>query len=158
MIPKSPRAIALFCIAYLALQVVVIVRGHFVPSKHFAFWMFPETTMFVARLVRVTTDGQAHHVPGGSWIVPRASGELVTYRWTDFVRGYRLDILDRKTRSKGTITDTLRYFQAAVENVARRTPEDRETAELVLKIQYQRAGGPVEEVELRSGKRPEAKP
>lgn len=158
MIPRSPRAIAIFCIVYLALQMVVIVRGHFVPSKHFAFWMFPETTMFVARLVRVTSDGQSHHVPGGTWIVPRPSGELVTYRWRDFVRGYRLDALDVKARSKGTLTDTLRYFHEAVKRVARQIPEDRETIELVLRIDYQRAGEAPEHVELRSGRRPEATP
>lgn len=158
MIPRSPRAIAIFTLVYLALQIAVIVRGHFVPSKHFAFWMFPETTMFVARLIRITTDGQAHHVPGGTWIVPRRTGELVTYRWRDFVRGYRLDALDVKTRSKGTLTDTLRYFEAAVQRVARQTPEDRETVELVLSIDYQRAGEAPERIELRSGKRPEAAP
>lgn len=144
MIPRRPGAILAFTSIYLALQVFMIARGHFVESKHFGFWMFPESTFMTLRLSRVLPRGQRLPVPGGEWVVARQNGELVTYRWHDFVRGYHIDFLDRRIRSKGTVSDTLRYAAAAVRYVAERIPEDRTTEALQLDVDYQRAGGPPE--------------
>jgi hypothetical protein len=127
----------------------MIVRSHYTPSKHFGFWMFPESTYFRASLSRVLLDGQEIKTKKGSWAVTTKSGET-QYKWKSFVQGYRMDELEVRVRSKGTFADTLKYFQAALHYVADRIPEDKSTYQLVLKIRYHRAGGPEETIVLES--------
>ena len=141
--------IVAFCSLYVALQVFMIVRGNFVASKHFGFWMFPESTYFTATLSRILADGQEVKTKKGSWTVETESGK-VRYKWTSFVDTYRMDHLEERQRSKGTFDDTVRYFQAALHYVAERIPEDKATEQLVMRIQFRRAGGPKEIIELRS--------
>ena len=141
--------IILFCAVYLGFQAFMIVRGHFVSSKHFAFWMFPESTYFKARLTRILADGREVITSDGGWAVPTQAG-LVEYDWRDFVQGYRMDRFGTWERSKGTFDDTLKYFQAALDYVAERIPEDRSTHHLVLTIEYEKAGKPVETIVLAS--------
>src|SRR5262245_47858705 len=119
--PRRASFIILFCAAYLAFQIFMIVRGHFAESKQFAFWMFPESTYFRATLTRVLTDGREVATSRGAWAVRTESGK-VEYDWRDFVQGYRMDRLGSRERSKGTFDDTLRYFQAALDHVADRIP------------------------------------
>jgi len=138
-----------FCSLYIAVQLTFIVRGHFVSSKHFAFWMFPESTYFTASLRRVLADGRQVKTAKGSWIVQTESGQ-VRYKWQSFVTGYLLDRLEVRQRGKGTFNDTLKYYQAALNYVAERTPQDKETYQLVMKIRYRRAGGPEETIVLES--------
>lgn len=118
----------------------MIVRGHFVTSKHFAFWMFPEATYFKANLSRLLLDGREVTTSDGSWAVRTGSGK-VEYHWQDFVSGYKLDRLGSWERSKGTFDDTVKYFQAALDYVAERIPDDKVTDRLVMTIRYERAGG-----------------
>jgi hypothetical protein len=144
--------------AYLAVQVVLIVRGHFVPDKHFAFWMFPESTYFTARLSRLLADGsEVRTGRGGVWTVPADDGRL-TYRWARFVDGYRLDALDTRQRAKGVFDENVEYFRHALDYVAERIPRDTSTRQLVLRIEYRRAGGPREALVLESAPRPGVAP
>ena len=144
--------IILFCAAYLGFQVFMIVRGHFTSSKHFAFWMFPKSTYFHATLTRVLADGREVITSGGAWAVRTASGK-VEYDWRDFVQGYRMDHLETWERSNGTFDDTLKYFQAALDYVAGRVPEDKVTEYLVLTIEYEQAGGAPKTIVLASNPR-----
>ena len=138
-----------FCTFYLAIQVFLIARSHLVTSKHFGFWMFPETTYFRATLSRVLVDGREVRAKRGSWTVNSPIGKI-PYSWQSFVTTYRLDQLETRVRSKGSFDDTLRYFQAALHHVADRIPADRSTSKLVMTIQYQRAGAPEETIVLES--------
>src|SRR5436190_23356951 len=153
--------ILLFCAAYVAFQVFMIVRAHYVPCKQFAFWMFPESTYFKATLTRVLADGREVITSDGAWAVQTGTGK-VEYDWQDFVQSYRLDSLGRWERSKGTFDDTIKYFQAALDYVADRMPEDRVTKHLLLTIDYERAGDAVKTLVLaskaRSGERQEHGP
>lgn len=149
----SPRRKAWFVLGftslYIAAQLFLIVRGHFVPSKHFGFWMFPESTFFTATLSRVLENGEEVAAKKGAWSVETESGK-VRYKWKTFVNGYRMDELETRFRSKGTFEDTVKYFQGALDYVAVRIPEDKATKHLVLTIQFRRAGGPKETVVLKS--------
>jgi len=149
--------ILLFCAVYLGLQLFLIVRAHYLPSKHFAFWMFPESTYFKATLTRVLADGREVITSDGAWAVRTDYGN-VDYYWGDFVQSYRLDVLGRWERSKGTFDDTLKYFQGALDYVADRIPEDRVTKHLVLTIDYERAGDVVKTLVLASKARLEERP
>ena len=142
-------AILAFVAAYIGVQLFMIVQGHFTLSKHFGFWMFPESTYFTATLGRVTVDGREIKTDKGVWTVQTASGK-VRYKWQSFVKMYKLDRLETRERSKGTFDDTVKYFQAALNYVAERIPEDKSTYQLVMKIRYQRAGGPKQTLVLHS--------
>ena len=135
----------------------MVVRAYFVPSKHFAFWMFPESTYFKATLTRVLGDGREVITSDGAWAV-RNGSERVEYDWQDFVQSYRLDSLGQWERCRGTFDDTVKYFQAALDYVADRIPEDHVTQRLVLSLDYERAGGAVKTLVLASkprlGERP----
>ena len=150
---RRAAGIVLFFGLYVSVQIVLIGRGLTAESKHFGFWMFPESTFFVARLGRVLVEGREVRAPGGRWIVPRVTGELTSYDWRQFVNGYHLDVLERPARSKGSFSDTTRYFQAALDYVADRIPDDRETSQLVLHVEYQKAGAARRSLELRSRER-----
>lgn len=141
--------VLLFCGVYLGLQMFLIVRAHFGPSKHFAFWMFPESTYFKAGLSRVLADGREVITSDGAWAVRTAAGN-VEYDWREFVQGYRLDRLGTWGRAKGSFDDTLKYFQAALDYVADHIPEDRVTKHLVLTIDYEPAGDIVKTLVLSS--------
>ena len=141
--------IVAFCGVYVSVQLFLIVRGHFVSSKHFAFWMFPESTYFRATLTRVLIDGEEVKTKKGAWTVETDTGEM-RYRWQSFVQGYKLDRLETRQRAKGTFDDTLKYYRAALNYVAGRIPEDKSTYQLILRIDYQRAGGPEESIVLES--------
>jgi len=138
---RRSRIILAVCGLYVAVQVGIIVMCHFTSSKHFGFWMFPESTYLRAHLYRVLPDGTEVKTKKGSWKGQTEAGE-VRYRWNDYVKGYRMDLLGKKVRSKGTFDDTAKYFQGAVNYVAARTAQDKSTHQLVLRIQYHRAGGP----------------
>jgi hypothetical protein len=137
------------CTLYLLVQLTMIVRGHFVESKHFAFWMFPESTFFVALLTRETRGGREVHAKRGIWKAGTREAP-VKYDWHEFVNDYRLNVLEMRARSKGTWADTSRYFQDALNYVAQRIPEDTVTQRLVLHLVYRQAGGEVEKITLKS--------
>ena len=142
-----------FCLLYLGLQLFLIIRGHFTPSKHFGFWMFPESTFFVAKLYRRLENGKEVLAPFGSWSVKDAEGKLKRYEWRDFVSGYEMEDLGVRTRSKGTFSDTSRYFEEALNFIAVRIPEDTETKQLVLKFKFDKAGLTRDILVLRSHER-----
>ena len=127
----------------------MIIRGHFVESKHFAFWMFPESTYFRASLIRVLADGTEVKTRKGAWTVDTEGGP-VDYRWQSFVNTYKLNRLESRERSKGTFDDTVKYFRAALDYVAERIPQDKSTYQLVLRIEFERAGGPEQTIVLES--------
>ena len=137
------------CTLYIGLQLFMIVRGHFTPSKHFGFWMFPESTYFTASLSRLLEDGREVKTKKGAWSIDTPNGKVI-YRWNTFVDGYRMDLLETKQRSKGTFDDTVKYFRAALDYVAARIPEDKSTHQLIMRIEYRRAGGPKEHMVLES--------
>jgi hypothetical protein len=137
------------CFLYLSIQIFFIVRAHFVDSKHFAFWMFPESTSFYANLSRETYDGREISTKQGTWVVEDGD-HFATYRWADLVNDYNLNVLDRRVRSRGSWADSERYFQEALNFFARRIPEDKQTRRLVLRISVKKAGEKKRLVTLRS--------
>ena len=142
-----------FCTAYLGLQLLLIIRGHLTPSKHFGFWMFPESTFFVAKLYRRLENGKEVLAPFGTWSVKNSAGQIKRYEWRDFVSGYEMEDLGVRTRSKGTFSDTSRYFEEALNFIADRIPEDTETKQLLLKLQFDKAGLTRDILVLRSRER-----
>jgi hypothetical protein len=146
----KPALILAFCVLYLSIQAFFIVRAHFVVDKRFGFWMFAESSRFKAELYREFADGRLEKALHGQWWVTTADGRYILYSWDNYVRRFRLNPLERFSRAKRGIGVTLEYFQQALDYVAERIPEDRETVKLVLRVQYRKAGGPWQYVALES--------
>ncbi len=141
-----------FCTCYLLVQLSLITRAHFSDDKRFGFWMFAETTLFSAELYRITVDGKKVKTKNGIWRV-NEDGKRLTYSWDRMVRDYRLNSLEREKRAKGSISLTLKFFDAALDYVADRIPDDHETRQLVLTVTYHKVGREKQTVTLESKKR-----
>jgi hypothetical protein len=153
----SRRAAILgFCAAFFGGQLVLVTWSYFRGDRLGGYQMFAETTFFTARLQRVTADGRREHAPMGNWRARDAAGGLRTYRWGAFVDDFRLDRLENPTRAKIGIDVTLKFFQYALDHVAKSIPDDRETARLEMVVRYETASGKRHEVTLSSAARPEA--
>lgn len=141
---SGPRriAIAIFCLLYIGTQIGLIVRGQLANDKRFGFQMFAEATYFQSKLIRRLHDGTEVAVPSGVWYVDGPSGR-VSYKWSHFVRDYKLGALGTRMRAKRSMAITLYFAQHAVNWVAARIPEDHETSQLILEINYRTAGGKV---------------
>lgn len=146
-------AIAGFCAVFFLAQLVSIAVSHARGDRRFSYQMFAENSYFEATLWRELADGTRVRTRGGSWSVQAADGRAVAYRWPHFVRDFNLGDLDRRTRARTGIGVTLAYFDHALDYVARRIPEDRETVRLVLTVEYVKAGGERNAVELTSERR-----
>lgn len=153
----SRRAAILgFCAAFFGGQSVLVVWSYFRGDRLGGYQMFAETTFFTARLYRVTGDGRRELARSGSWTARDAAGEAKTYYWGRMVNDFRLDRLENRTRAKIGIDATLKFFQHALDHVAKSIPDDRETARLEMVVQYETASGKQREVTLSSAARPVA--
>lgn len=121
------------------------------------YQMFAETTFFNARLYRVTADGRRVLARGGNWTVPDSAGAMRAYRWGAFVDDFRLDHLESRTRAKIGIDVTLKFFQAALDHVAKNIPDDRETLRFEMVVEYDTASGRHHERVLTSVERIEVR-
>jgi len=147
---KKKIFILSFSALYLAIQIYFIVHAHFVKDKRFGFWMFAESSVFKAELYRKLTSGELVKTNNGFWAVKSPSGEKLVYGWNQFVRDFRLFDLERERRAKSSMANTIKYLDAALDFVIERIPEDRETTQLVLKVQYRKAGMPWQQITLES--------
>ena len=155
MVPRR-AAILGFCAAYFGGQLALVSWSYYRGDRLGGYQMFAETTFFTARLYRVTADGRRELARTGSWTARDAAGRSRAYRWGSFVNDFRLDRLENRTRAKIGIGATLKFFQHALDHVARSIPEDRETARFEMVVHYETASGKHDEVTLSSSVRPEA--
>lgn len=149
-------AILAFVACFFGGQLALVVASYFRGDRLGGYQMFAETTFFHARLYQVTADGRRVAARGGSWTAADASGARKTYRWGAVVDDFRLDRLETRTRAKIGIDVTLKFFQAALDHVARSIPDDRETLRLEMIVEYDTASGRHHEKTLVSVSRPEA--
>ena len=152
----SRRAAILgFTSAFFGGQLALVTWSYFRGDRLFGYQMFAETTFFTARLYRVTADGRRELARNGIWHARDAAGTARTYRWGAFVDDFRLDRLETRTRAKIGIDVTLKFFQHALDHVAKKIPDDHETARLEMVVQYETASGKQNVVTLSSADRPE---
>ena len=151
------HAILAFVAVFFGAQLALVTASYFRGDRLGGYQMFAETTFFNARLYRVTHDGRRVLARGGQWTILSPTGTQKSYRWGAFVDDFRLDRLEDRTRAKIGIDVTLKFFQAALDHVARRIPEDRETLRLEMVVEYDTASGKHHEVTLKSLDRVEAR-
>ena len=151
------HAIVAFAACFFGGQLALVAWSYVRGDRLGGYQMFAETTFFDARLYRVTADGRRVFAKGGQWSAANATGATKGYRWGAFVDDFRLDKLETRTRAKIGIDVTLKFFQAALDHVARSIPDDRETLRLEMVVEYDTASGRHHETTLTSIERREAK-
>ena len=157
VLPTVPRTvlrtgILAFCVVLFGAQAAMIADAHLRHDRRFGWQMFPETTRFRASLWRELADGSRVAAPHGRWVLETPEGRR-QFLWRDQVRDWRLDDLDRMRQAKVSLDATLLYARAALDHVADRIPEDRETVRLHLVVEWEKADGTRGTTELASKRR-----
>jgi hypothetical protein len=122
------RAVTLFVVAVLAVQVGFALNGYRDPHKFFAFQPFNESSTWSADIVRVTWDGERKPVADG-W-----SG----YGWSSLVDMPALTGYTRTRHASYGIGATIAFLDDALDWVATHTPADHETRYLEATVTYHR--------------------
>ena len=145
-------SILIFCVCFLALELSLIVRAHFVPDKRFGFWMFAEASYYSATLFLKLKNGRYLRTKNGVWEIYRSENdsEPTVYSWDGFVKDFRLFNLERTKRAKTGMHVTLKYLEDALNFVADKIEEDNATEKLILVVRYQKADGIKRHVFLES--------
>lgn len=149
--PASYRRIAIlaFCVVLFGAQAGMIAAAHVRNDRRFGWQMFPETTRFRASLWREIAGGGRVAAPYGRWVLDTPEGRR-QFLWRDHVRDWRLESLDRMRQAKVSLDSTLLYAKGALDHVAARIPEDRETVRLHLVVDWEKADGTRGTTELSS--------
>ena len=127
-------------VAVVALQVGLAARGYWTDHKPFAFQMFPESSMWRADVVRVTTDGR--RIP----IERPWSG----YRWDELVPNVGLQYPGVRHHADAGLANQLAFLASALDWVADNTPRDHETRYLEATVTSWHNADPARTEVLRS--------
>jgi hypothetical protein len=128
-------------VGVVALQLGFAVRGYWSDHKPFAFQMFPESSLWRADVVRVTTDGRRIPVEQ-PW-----SG----YRWSALVPDRGLSYPAVRHHADAGLDNQLAFLASALDWVAVNTPRDRETRYLEATVTAWHNADPPRTEVLRSG-------
>ena len=137
------RAVTLFVVAVLAVQVGFALNGYRDPHKFFAFQPFNESSTWEANIVRVTWDGE--RVP--------ITEDWAGYEWDALVGMAALRQPERLRHAYMGVGATIDFLDRALDWVADHTPRDRETRYLEATVtSFENTRGPTTTV-VRSAER-----
>jgi hypothetical protein len=137
------RAVTLFVVAVLAVQVGFALNGYRDPHKFFAFQPFNESSTWEANIVRVTWDGE--RVP--------ITEDWAGYEWDALVGMAALRRPERLRHAYMGVGATIDFLDRALDWVADHTPQDRETRYLEATVtSFENTRGPTITV-VRSAER-----
>jgi hypothetical protein len=129
----------LFAIAWVGVQVALVLSAERRVDGAFGFRMFTESSSIRMSLYRELRDGRVR-VEEGVWSAHDAGGLKRTFSWTDRVRRYELAVFDAETSAKYGVAATLARLQAALDDVATHTPDDADTRRFLLDVTVRRNG------------------
>lgn len=124
----------------VVLQIIFVVRGYRSDHKEFGFQMFREASTWQADIRRVTAGGERISIDE-PW-----SG----YRWDELVPVRGLSNPDVRHHADAGLDNQLAFLEAALDWVARNTPDDRQTKYLEAVVTTWFNDDPPEVVVLRS--------
>ncbi len=146
-----------FAVAWVSLQVALVLTADRRLDAAFAFRMFNESSSIRMALYReiALPDGQRTriHAEDGVWSANDSGGLRRRFAWTDRVRRYELAMFDRETSAKYGVAATLSRLQGALDDVATHTPDDAETRRFLLDVTVRRNGREPYVVHLASAER-----
>lgn len=147
MLDLGPKARAVFIVAFVSLQLGLIVTADFRPDRVFGFRMFNESSSVKFDLYRkVRRRGAERVVPivDGAWEARTASGERRTFHWGDRVRYGALLRTGEFVHATYGLDAQLFRLQLALEDVAAHIEDDRETVALLARVETLKNGRPGE--------------
>jgi hypothetical protein len=127
-------------VVVVVLQLFFVARGYWSDHKEFAFQMFPEASTWRADIRRVTLDGE--RIP--------IEEPWAGYRWDELVTTRGLSNPGVRHHADAGLDNQLAFLEAALEWVARNTPNDHETRYLEAVVTSWSNADPPEVVVLRS--------
>jgi len=128
----------LFAIAWISLQLILIVTAGRRADGAFGFRMFPESATIKLELYR-DVDGARVHVESGVWGAKALDGRVRRFSWYDRVpRPYW--VFDRESNAAYGSATQLQRLQSALDDVAAHVPEDVETTRFLLDVTVRRNG------------------
>lgn len=148
---RSSRAA--FFIAFIAVQLALVLTAESRPDRIFGFRMFNESSSAKFDLFRRVRRGRRERlVPlrDGTWQARTPAGESREFHWTDSVRYTALQEPSRFVHATYGLDAQLFRLQQALDYVAQHTPDDAETLSFVAKVETLKNGRPGPRVELTS--------
>jgi len=149
----SPHLRPVFFCAYLATQLVLVVRAQKSPDLVFGFQMFnasSELKISLFRKVRRRDRSKVVAVRDGAWELKDHSGERHTYRWQDRLPRNQLATLDRFMHASYGLDAQLFRLQAALADFVRHLPGDEETEAVIAEVDTRINGGELGHVRLQA--------
>jgi hypothetical protein len=147
-----------FALAWIALQLTLVLTADRRPDGAFGFRIFGESTTVRVVLYRELAGAGGRpervRVEGGAWDARDASGVVRHSSWFDRVRLPELVVFDREVWAPAGASAELVRLQAALDDVARHTPDDAETLRLVLDVTTRQNGRDPQVHRLVSARRP----
>lgn len=156
LLDLNPRLRPVFFCAYLAVQLVLVLRAQKSPDLVFGFQMFNASSELKISLFRkVRRHGRSRVVPvrDGAWESKDRSGTRRTYRWQDFVRYPKLATLDRFVHAAYGLDAQLFRLRLALRAFAQQLPADEETDALIAEVDTLKNGREAGHVVLRADRR-----
>ena len=131
-----PRAA--FAVAYVVLQLGLLATSAMRPDGVFSFQMFNESSRLEIELYRTVRAQSGRErrvrVVEGRWRARDQSGARREFSWHDRVRDRTVAVLDREQHAPYGLEAQLFRLRAALTDVARHIPEDRETVALTARV------------------------
>jgi hypothetical protein len=158
VLDPGPPVRVFFAAAYLACQAALVWSASHRPDRAFGFQMFNESSTMQIALSREVEAPSGHGtialpVPHGEWVARDESGSPHRFAWHDRVRAPELCAFDRPAQATYGTAAQLARLQAALDDVATHTPEDKETLRLVADVTLHRNGREASIVRLASPSR-----
>jgi hypothetical protein len=125
-------------VAFVALQLILLATSSMRPDGVFSFQMFNESSRLQIELYRTlrTRNGRERQVRvvDGRWKARDRSGARREFSWHDRVRDRTVGVLDREQHAPYGLDAQLFRLRAALQDVVRHIPEDRETVALTARV------------------------
>ena len=147
-----------FAAGWIAVQAALVVTAGSRPEAAFGFRMFPEASTINVHLLRRVASASGNgtvlvDVSNGVWVAKAPDGERRTTHWRDRVKVGALASFDRDLFASYGVDAQLARIQAALDDVARHSPDDAETNQLVARVTVKKNGRAPTVVELASAPR-----
>ena len=156
MLDFRAKARLLFVVAFLGLQLGLILSADLRPDRVFGFRMFNESSSLKFQLYReVEKRRKRTRLPivDGAWTARTPSAEVSEFRWTGRVRYGSLTRPGEFVHSPYGLDAGLFRLQHALNDVVAHIPDDAETLALIAEVDLLKNGRPAGHVTLR-GERP----
>jgi hypothetical protein len=127
-------------VAWIALQLGLVLTGGRRADAAFGFRMFPESSTIVISLTRELSNGQTVPVQDGRWVARGPDGKPHDLAWTDRIKDPVLCNLDVQVHASYGANAQLTRLQSALDDVLAHADQDVETVALNATVVVRKNG------------------